>query len=44
MEKLAPLVSAHMKQSADILDGDHRRKDSAFVEVLETVSCAWSRR
>ncbi|MBE0411197.1 MAG: CRISPR-associated helicase Cas3' [Anaerolineales bacterium] len=43
LDKLAPLVSQHMKRSADVLDGEHRRKDSAFLEVLETLTRAWSR-
>lgn len=43
LNKLAPLVSEHMKHSADVLDGEHRRKDSAFLEVLETLTQAWSR-
>jgi CRISPR-associated endonuclease/helicase Cas3 len=43
MEGLAPLVSEHMKRSADVLDGEHRRKDGAFLEVLETITRAWSR-
>ncbi|MFC1997968.1 WYL domain-containing protein, partial [Chloroflexota bacterium] len=41
--QLAPLVSAHMKNSADVLDGAYRRRDSAFLEVLETLTRAWSR-
>lgn len=43
LEKLAPLVSEHMKHSADVLDGEHRRRDGAFLEVLETLTRAWSR-
>jgi CRISPR-associated endonuclease/helicase Cas3 len=43
LEKLAPLVSHHMKRSADVLDGDHRLRDSAFLEVLETLTRGWSR-
>lgn len=43
LEKLAPLISDHMRRSAGVLDGDHRRRDSAFLEVLETLTRAWSR-
>lgn len=43
LDKLAPLVSEHMKRSADVLDGERRRKDGAFLEVLETLTRAWSR-
>lgn len=43
LEGLAPLVSEHMRRSAEVLDGDHRRRDGAFLEVLETLTRAWSR-
>lgn len=43
LKKLAPLASEHIKHSADVLDGEQRRKDSAFLEVLETLTRAWSR-
>ncbi len=43
LERLAPLISDHMKRSANVLDGAHRRQDSAFLEVLETLTRAWSR-
>lgn len=43
LEGLAPLISEHMKKSADVLDGKHRRRDSGFIEVLETLTRAWSR-
>ena len=42
LEKLAPLVSEHMTRSADILDGEERWTDKAFLEVLETLTKAWS--
>lgn len=44
LEHLAPLISQHIRQSADLLDGDYRHRDSAFLEVLETLTRAWSLR
>ncbi|GAB4575786.1 MAG: hypothetical protein Kow0077_28990 [Anaerolineae bacterium] len=44
LEHLAPLISQHIRQSADLLDGDYRHRDSAFLEVLETLTQAWSQR
>ncbi|MFQ5615264.1 MAG: helix-turn-helix transcriptional regulator [Anaerolineales bacterium] len=42
LEGLAPLVSDHMKVSADVLDGDERRRDPIFLQILETLTQAWS--
>ena len=44
LEKLAPLISEHMKRSADVLDADDRRRDPIFMQALETLTRAWSRR
>ena len=44
LEKLAPLISEHMKRSAEVLDADDRRRDPIFMQVLETLTRAWSRR
>jgi len=44
LEGLAPLISEHMRRSADVLDGEDRWQDMAFLEVLETLTRAWSRR
>jgi CRISPR-associated endonuclease/helicase Cas3 len=44
LEKLAPLISDHMKRSADVLDSDDRRRDPIFLQALETLTRAWSRR
>jgi len=44
LEKLAPLISEHMKRSADVLDADERRRDPIFLQALETLTRAWSRR
>ena len=42
IEGLAPLISNHMQQSANVLDGDHRRRDPIFMQALETLTQAWS--
>jgi CRISPR-associated endonuclease/helicase Cas3 len=44
LEKLAPLISEHMKRSADVVDADDRRRDPIFMQALETLTRAWSRR
>ncbi|HFC09912.1 MAG TPA: CRISPR-associated helicase Cas3' [Chloroflexi bacterium] len=43
LKHLAPLISEHMMRSAAVLEGPHRRHDSAFLEVLEALTRAWSR-
>lgn len=40
--ELSPQVSRHMGRSADALDGPHRRQDPRFLEILETLTRAWS--
>ena len=42
LEQLAPLISRHLKLSADVLDDARRRHDPVFVQVLETLTRAWS--
>jgi CRISPR-associated endonuclease/helicase Cas3 len=42
LQGLAPLMSAHMRQSAEVLDGDERRRDPIFMQALETLTQAWS--
>lgn len=44
LEQLAPLISEHIKRSADVLDADDRRRDPIFMQALETLTRAWSRR
>lgn len=44
LEKLAPLISDHMRRSAEVLDADDRRRDPVFLQALETLTRAWSRR
>lgn len=40
--ELSPQVSRHMHLSANVLDGDDRRRDPRFLEILETLTRAWS--
>src|SRR4029077_7607295 len=42
LEKLAPLVSRHLKLSADVLDDPNRRRDPVFMQVLEILTKGWS--
>ncbi|MGQ0604209.1 MAG: helix-turn-helix transcriptional regulator, partial [Anaerolineales bacterium] len=42
LEGLAPLISNHLKLSADVLDDASRRRDPVFMQVLETLTRAWS--
>lgn len=42
LEKLAPRISRHLALSADVLDDDSRRRDPVFLQVLETLTRAWS--
>ncbi len=42
LEKFAPLISRHLALSADVLDDASRRRDPVFMQVLETLTRAWS--
>jgi CRISPR-associated endonuclease/helicase Cas3 len=42
IDRLAPLISKHLLQSADVIDGDHRRRDPIYLQALETLIRAWS--
>jgi len=45
LERLAPLISQHMICAADEMDSDAgRRYDPVYLEVLETLTVAWSER
>lgn len=44
MERLAPLIAKHLKQSADVMDDQAQRHDPVYLEVLETLTRAWSTR
>lgn len=42
LEKLAPFVSQHILASADVMDSLARRHDPVYLDVLETLTRAWS--
>jgi CRISPR-associated endonuclease/helicase Cas3 len=42
LEKLAPRISQHLALSAEVLDDLSRRRDPVFMQVLETLTRAWS--
>jgi len=42
LEPLAPFISQHLQLSADVLDDNSRRRDPVFMQVLETLTRAWS--
>lgn len=42
LEKLAPLIAGHLKDSADVMDDVARYHDPVYLEVLETLTRAWS--
>ena len=42
LEKFAPQVSRHLLASADVMDDAARRRDPAYLGVLETLTRAWS--
>ncbi len=38
----SPQISGHLLASADVMDGDEQRHDPAYLNVLETLTQAWS--
>jgi len=42
LRRIAPLVSDHLLASADVMDDQSRRHDPVYMEVLETLTRAWS--
>lgn len=42
LEKFAPQVSRHLLASAEVMDDQARRHDPVYLEVLETLTRAWS--
>jgi CRISPR-associated endonuclease/helicase Cas3 len=42
LETLAPFISRHLLASADVMDEEARRHDPVYLEVLETLTKAWS--
>lgn len=42
LERLAPLISAHMNQSADLIDENSQRQDANYLRSLEVLTAAWA--
>ncbi|NWF63759.1 MAG: WYL domain-containing protein, partial [Chloroflexi bacterium] len=42
LEKLAPRISAHVLQSAEVIDDAAQRDDPVYLQVLETLTLAWA--
>ena len=42
LKQFAPLVSRHLLASAEVMDDAARRHDPVYLEVLETLTQAWS--
>lgn len=42
IDGLAPQISNHMRQSADVMDAQYRYRDPIFMEVLEKLTKAWA--
>lgn len=42
LERLAPRISDHLKDSANLMDDSNRRHDPVYMTALETLTQAWS--
>lgn len=42
LERLAPRISTHLQQSADVMDDEAQRHDPKYLEVLEILTSAWA--
>jgi len=42
LEKLAPRVAEHLKASAEVMEDQAQRHDPVYLQVLETLTRAWS--
>jgi CRISPR-associated endonuclease/helicase Cas3 len=42
LEAFSPQVSRHLRASADVMDDAARRRDPVYLDVLETLTRAWS--
>jgi predicted DNA-binding transcriptional regulator YafY len=42
LEKLAPRISNHVKQSADVMDEADQRQDPVYLQSLEKLTIAWA--
>jgi predicted DNA-binding transcriptional regulator YafY len=40
--RLAPRISRHLQQSADIMDGQGQRQDPVYLQALEKLTLAWA--
>jgi CRISPR-associated endonuclease/helicase Cas3 len=42
LEKLAPRISSHVKQSADVMDDANQWQDPVYLQSLEKLTLAWA--
>lgn len=42
LERLAPRISSHVKQSADVMDEADQRQDPVYLQSLEKLTLAWA--
>jgi CRISPR-associated endonuclease/helicase Cas3 len=42
LEKLAPRIAEHLKTSAEVMEDQAQRHDPVYLQVLETLTRAWS--
>ncbi len=42
LEKLAPRISSHVKQAADVMDDASQWQDPRYLDVLEKLTLAWA--
>ncbi len=42
LERLAPRISAHVKQAADVIDDANQWQDPRYLDVLEKLTLAWA--
>jgi CRISPR-associated endonuclease/helicase Cas3 len=42
LENLAPLISRHLKQSAEVMDDSSQRHDPVYLQSLEKLTLAWA--
>lgn len=42
LERLAPRISHHLGQSADVMDGAEQQQDPVYLEALEKLTLAWA--
>jgi CRISPR-associated endonuclease/helicase Cas3 len=44
LERLAPTISRHLQQSADVMDDAAQRHDPSYLQVLEKLTLGWAER